>query len=414
MDEDQAGPDPEESHVALAGPDPKPTHDEFMANVYPKVHESLKFPTDKHVILEDPPSSTETLSSMKSLEDAYTIGDQFFNDKSIEYEPGKLNVEAEVVFMVTVPIYQASSSVLPMSTPVIDLSPPKPTPSTTQTPVFTAKTSTTTITRPLPPPPQQQSTTDSELATRVTALEQKFDAFEQKSKNLDNTTQNLGSKVFTFELRNLPHKIDEAVCENVKEVVQIALQAPLRDRFKDLPEADMKEMLHQRMFETGSYKSLLEYIALYEALKASMKRAKRDELFAERDKSRKRRHDDQDPPPPAPDSDSSKKRRHDSGTSGSSHPPAPQSSAWKSTATRDAPSSSSKQQSGPHSEQPDEDIPIPDTANISDLDDTDSAHLPKTKPRPEWLNPILEEDRPATPEPAWVIPTSHIPDAVNN
>ncbi|GKD94378.1 hypothetical protein Tco_1374215, partial [Tanacetum coccineum] len=109
-----------------------------------------------------------------------------------------------------------------------------------------------------------------------------------------------------------------------------------------------------------------------------------------------------------------KQARHDSGTSGSSHPPAPQSSAWKSTATRDAPSSSSKQQSGPHSEQPDEDIPIPDTANISDLDDTDSAHLPKTKPRPEWLNPILEEDRPATPEPAWVIPTSHIPDAVNN
>ncbi|GJY50288.1 hypothetical protein Tco_0441135, partial [Tanacetum coccineum] len=212
MDKDQAEPDPRESRMALTGPDPEPTHDEFMANAYPKVHESLKFPADEHVILEDPPSSTGTLSSMKNLEDAYTIGDQFFNDKSTKDEPGKLNVEAEVVSMVTVLIYQASSSVPPMSTPVIDLSPPKPAPSTTQT----------------------------LLVARVTALEQKFAVFEQKSKNLDNTTQNLRSRVFTLELRDLPHKIDKAVCKNVKEAVQIALQAPLRERFRDLPEADMK------------------------------------------------------------------------------------------------------------------------------------------------------------------------------
>ncbi|GKG39354.1 hypothetical protein Tco_0463499, partial [Tanacetum coccineum] len=132
-------------------------------------------------------------------------------------------------------------------------------PSTTQVPVFTATTSTTTTTCPLPPPLQQQSITDSELAARVTTLEQKFAAFEQKSKTLDNTTQNLGSRVFNLELRDLPHKIDETVLETVKEVVKVALQDPLRDRFRDLPKADMKEMLHQRMFETGSYKSLPEH-----------------------------------------------------------------------------------------------------------------------------------------------------------
>ncbi|GJQ94747.1 hypothetical protein Tco_0005886 [Tanacetum coccineum] len=287
MDEDQARPDSREGGVALAGPDPEPTHNEFMADLYPKVQESLKFPTDEHVILEEPLSSFGTLSSMKNLDDAYTIGDQFINDKATEDEPEKLN------------------------------------------------------------------------------------------------------------LRDLPHKIDEAVRENVKEAVQVALQAPLRDRFRDLPEADMKEMLHQRMFETGSYQSLPEHIALCEALKASMERAQRDEFFAERDKSHKRRRDDQDPPHPPTDSDLSKKKRHDSGASGSLQPPAPQSSAWKTTDTREAPSSSSKQQFGPHSEQPVEDIPMSDTANISDSEDT-------------------EEDRPATPEPAWVIPTSHIPDAVNN
>ncbi|GJR37890.1 hypothetical protein Tco_1213574 [Tanacetum coccineum] len=46
--------------------------------------------------------------------------------------------------------------------------------------------------------------------------------------------------------------------------------------------------------------------------------------------------------------------------------------------------------------------------------DIDSAYLPKTKQRPERLKPIPDDERPATPEPAWVIPTSHIPDAVNN
>ncbi|GKB48790.1 retrovirus-related pol polyprotein from transposon TNT 1-94 [Tanacetum coccineum] len=382
MEEDQVGPDPGISRVALARPNPEPTHDEFMVDLYPKVQESLKFPADEHVILEDPLSSTGTLSSTKNMEDAYAIGDQFINDKSTDDEPGKLNVEAEVVSMVTVPIYQASSFIPPLLTPVIDLSHPKPTSSTTQAPIFTATTTTTPTT--LPPPPQQQSTTESELAERVTTLEKKILDLEQTNKNLDNTTRNLGSRVYTLELRYLPHKINEVVRENVKVAVQIDLQAPLRDRFRDLPEEDMKEMLHQRMFESGTYKSLPEHIALYEALEASMARAQRDEFLAEKDKSRKRRRDDQDPPPPPPDSD------------------------------LNAPSSSFKQQSCPHAEQPVEDIPIPDSANISDSEDTDSAYLPKIKQSPEWLKPIPDDERPATPEPAWVIPTSHIPDAVNN
>ncbi|GKB75532.1 hypothetical protein Tco_0942427, partial [Tanacetum coccineum] len=307
IDKDQARPDPGKAIWLLL--DQKPMHDEFMANVYPKVHESLKFPADEHVILEDPPSSTRTLSSMKNLEDAYTIGDQFFNDKSIEDEPGKLNVEAEVV-MVTVLIYQASSSVPPLSTPVIDLLPPKPASSTTQ--------------------------------------------------------------AQSLQLQQQP--------------------APLKDRFRDLPKADMKEMLHQRMFETGSYKLLPEHVALYEALEAFIERAQMDEFFAKRGKSRKRRRDDQDPPPPPPDLDLSKTKRHDS----------------------EAPSRSSKQQSGPHAEQLVEDIPIPNTANISDSEDTDSAHLLKIKQSPEWLKRILEEDRPKTPKLDWSVPPNDLPKPENN
>ncbi|GJR97071.1 hypothetical protein Tco_0269245 [Tanacetum coccineum] len=132
------------------------------------------------------------------------------------------------------------------------------------------------------------------------------------------------------------------------------------------------------MFETGSCKSLLEHIALYEALESSMELAQRDEFLAEKDKS------------------------------------SPLSSAWKKSDTRDAPLSSSKQQSSPHAEQPVDDIPIQDSDNISDSEDTDSAHLPKTKQRPEWLKHILDDERPATPETACVIPTSHILDAMTN
>ncbi|GJU17417.1 retrovirus-related pol polyprotein from transposon TNT 1-94 [Tanacetum coccineum] len=230
MDEDQAGPDPGIRRVALARPDPEPTNDKFMTDLYPKVQESLKFSADKHVILEDPLSSTETLSSMKNQEDAYAIGDQFINDKSTDDELGKLNVEAEVVSMVIVPIYQASSLVPPLLIPVIDLSPPKPVSSTTQVPIFT----TTTTTKPttLPPTPQQQSTPESELAEHVTALEKKLSDLEQNNKNLNNTTQNLGSNVYTLELRHLPHKIDEVVRENVKDDVEIALQAPQSSAWK--------------------------------------------------------------------------------------------------------------------------------------------------------------------------------------
>ncbi|GJV06375.1 retrovirus-related pol polyprotein from transposon TNT 1-94 [Tanacetum coccineum] len=293
--DNQVGPDPGESRVALAGPNPEPMHDRFMANVYPNVHESLKFLADEHVILEDLLSSSETLSLIKNLDDAYTIGDQFLNDKSTEDEPGKLN---------------------------------------------------------------------------------------------DKTTQALSSRIFTLELRDMPHKIDETIREAVREAVHVALQAPLRDRFRELPEADMKEILHQRMFESGTYKSLPEHVALYEALEASIERANRDEFLAEKDKSRKRRRDDQDlPSPPSKDSDQNKK---------------------------EAPSSSSKQKFIPHSEQPIEDVLMPDDMNISDSEDTDTAHLPKIKARPDWLKPVPEEDRPASPEPDWVIPMNELSETKNN
>nr|GEY19837.1 DNA helicase [Tanacetum cinerariifolium] len=246
----------------------------------------------------------------RNLDDAYTIGDQFLNDKSTEDKPGKLNVDSKVVSMVTVLIHQASSLVSPLSTPIIYLSPPKPISSTTQALIFIEITMTTTTTLPLPPLPPQQSTSDFELAIHVTALKQKLVAFEQKSKTLDNTTRNLRSRVFTLELQDLPHKINQNI-------------------------------LHQRMFENGSYKLLPEHVTLYEALEASMERANKNEFFTEKDKSRKRSRDDQDPPLPPSDSDPSKKSRHDSEKS-SKPTPAPKPKVTKENSTRPSPMKKTK------------------------------------------------------------------------
>nr|GEW02869.1 hypothetical protein [Tanacetum cinerariifolium] len=57
---------------------------------------------------------------------------------------------------------------------------------------------------------------------------------------------------------------------------------------------------------------------------------------------------------------------------------------------------------------------MPETTNISDSEDTDSTYILKIKQRSEWLKLIPDDKTPATLEPTWVIPSSHILDAVNN
>ncbi|GJR80331.1 hypothetical protein Tco_0151116 [Tanacetum coccineum] len=102
--------------------------------------------------MDNPLCSTGTLSFMKNL-DNFNFGDQFITDKSPEDESGNGNVDTEVESMVTVLIHQASSSVPPLSTLVIGLSPPKP---LSTPPVFTTTTTITTTTLQLLPPPPQQ------------------------------------------------------------------------------------------------------------------------------------------------------------------------------------------------------------------------------------------------------------------
>nr|GEV19061.1 hypothetical protein [Tanacetum cinerariifolium] len=61
----------------------------------------------------------------------------------------------------------------------------------------------------------------------------------------------------------------------------------------------------------------------------------------------------------------------------------------------------------------DEDMAPDEQVQSSDDEDIGSAHIPKVNLRQDWWKP-LEEERPATPEPAWSILSSDVPIPTNN
>ncbi|GJY57066.1 hypothetical protein Tco_0456181 [Tanacetum coccineum] len=317
---DAADSQPQPSHVVHAGPNfkhmdfeatnasiqqhPEQMDEGFIATAYPKVQENLKLMVEEQVILEEPTSSIRTLSSLQYLAKDFSFGDQFFYDKPFDAENEKTNTETKAELMVSITIHQDTSAIPPMTLLVIDLisrpdSPNehRPLPAIATT---TATTTTTTITTlPLPPQPQQ-STIDSILIKRIGELEQ-----------------------------HMADLVSKAVDEIVTDAVDWAIQAPLRDRFRDLPKANMKEILHHRMWETNSYKAHEDHKKLYEALEKLIDHDHSDQLLTdlvEARRKKKKRHDSpktppgsppHQPPPPLPPVGSSGTSGA-SGTSGSS------------------------------------------------------------------------------------------------
>ncbi|GKE57956.1 hypothetical protein Tco_1497141, partial [Tanacetum coccineum] len=222
-DEGQAGPNPDaEATDATSQPQLGQMDEEFTTTTYPNILENLKLTVDNPVIPEEPASSTGTLSSLQHLAKDFSFGDQFFNDKPPEANNEKATADTEAKSMVFVTIHQDTFSIPPMTSPVIDLvsvpdSPTvhQPLPITTTAIATTATTIMTTI--PLPPQPQQE--------------------------RLDKH----GSRLYMLENQDIPNQVSKDVDEIVADAVDWAMHAPLGERFRDLPEADMKEILHNRM-----------------------------------------------------------------------------------------------------------------------------------------------------------------------
>ncbi|GKD59569.1 hypothetical protein Tco_1297078, partial [Tanacetum coccineum] len=171
--------------------------------------ENLKLLTKDQVILEEPASSTRTLSSLQNLDKDLSFIDQFFMEKTQEEEPRKTNAKAEVQSMVSVPIHQDTSSVPLMTTPVIDLTKSQ---SDSPLPTSIATTSTIITTTTLPPPPLQ-STTDPILVRRIGELEQHIADLIQNNLALEERLDKHGFRVYKLENINIPHQVSKAVDE---------------------------------------------------------------------------------------------------------------------------------------------------------------------------------------------------------
>ncbi|GJX59002.1 hypothetical protein Tco_0290392 [Tanacetum coccineum] len=74
----------------------KQMDEELTTTAYPNVQENLKLPTECQVIIEEPASSTRTLSSLQNLDKELNFTNQLFIEKPQEEEYEKTNTESEV------------------------------------------------------------------------------------------------------------------------------------------------------------------------------------------------------------------------------------------------------------------------------------------------------------------------------
>ncbi|GJU93285.1 hypothetical protein Tco_1318041 [Tanacetum coccineum] len=217
------------------------------------------------------------------------------------------------------------------------------------------------------------------------------------------------------------------------------MRAPLRARFKDLPTSDIKEILLQRMLEENYNKDHEDHRMAYEALQKSILHDESEQFDVDKAEERKKIKSKQDspktspesPPPPPPSGASGA-----SGTTGASDfvqdpllPPqspitnpddqslgsaAPGSSktaatttyiAWTTTTYRFEPSASSiPEDVFMHEES---DFKAQDM--VSDDEDIGSRYVPRVNLNQDWFKPLSKDERPATPELAWSIPSLSLP-----
>ncbi|GKE36727.1 hypothetical protein Tco_1460132, partial [Tanacetum coccineum] len=253
----------------------------------------------------------------------------------------------------------------------------------------------------------------------IRELEQHIADLVDANQALEERLNKHGSRLYRLENQDIPNQVRKAVDEIVMDAVDWAMQAPLRERFRDMPEADMKEILDNRMWESKSYQTHKDHMTLYEALEKSMARDNSDQLLSDLAKARKKKkkrqgspktppgsppHPSLPPPPPAGPSGTVGA----SGTSGSSQSPLP------------PPPSSNNQgelsrlsHQFPEELHMDDDTTADEQAYSSSGEDVGRDHIPTINLRQSWWKPITE-DRPATPEPAWSIPSSALTVSMNN
>ncbi|GJX87035.1 hypothetical protein Tco_0337809 [Tanacetum coccineum] len=141
---------------------------------------------------------------------------------------------------------------------------------------------------------------------------------QNPNNNLNNHKNNISSTTTTTSTTTKHRRSifieahSKAVDEIVTDVVDWAMQAPLRARFSVLPAVDIKEILQQWMFEDKSYEACEDYKKLFDALQKSLEHDYSNQLLSDLDKDCQKRRKRRDvprtpsgsppslPPPPPP------------------------------------------------------------------------------------------------------------------
>nr|GEX93268.1 histone deacetylase 14 [Tanacetum cinerariifolium] len=406
QDEGQAGTNPGEQDEGRVGPNPgdaaaSQPQSRFTATAYLKVQENLKLIVEEHVILEEPASSTGTLSSLQHLAKDLSFGDLFFNDRPSEADNEKTTTETEAESMVSVTIQQDTSVIPPMRTSIIDLTSRlaspivhRPLQATTSE---TITTTTTTTTHPPPPQPQQR-TKDSMLMKRIGKLKQIMANLIQDYKHLEERLDSRGVRLYTLENLDIPQQVSKAVDEIVTDK---SMHCDHSDELlKDLAEACKKKKKRRDSPKTppGSppYQPPLPPPPAGPSKTSGSPRASGSSQVL--------------PPPPPPPSTNQEGQSHGStAPSSSKTASSAKYKAWTTTDTRLMMSIFLT----PEDLHMDDDMAPGAQVHSSNDEDIGNAHIPKVNLRQDWWK-LLEEDRPATPEPAWSIPTSDLPVLKNN
>ncbi|GJT50652.1 hypothetical protein Tco_0976809 [Tanacetum coccineum] len=243
---------------------------------------------------------------------------------------------------------------------------------------------------------------DKEFSFTNQFLEEKSPEDEPEKTNTESEVQSMVTVPIHQDTSSVPLMttpvIDLTVSQPVSTTVQAplptsiatAIQALLKDRFRDLPEADMKEILHHRI-------SSLIWLKQEERRKGDMT-------------SGASGLSQLPPPPPPPSTNQSDQSKSTAAPSSSKTATSAEYTAWTTTNTRLKPSVSLI----PEDLHMDADSAPDEQVHSSNDEDIRNAHIPKVNLKQDWWKPLSEEDRLATPEPAWSIPSSDLPVPMNN
>ncbi|GJX52915.1 hypothetical protein Tco_0281284 [Tanacetum coccineum] len=234
------------------------------------------------------------------------------------------------------------------------------------------------------PHEEESRKTNAEIQVHLADLIQNNLALEER---LDKQ----GTQIYNLENLNIPYKVSQAGDEIVTDA---ALE------------------IHNDLYEALQKSLELDYSNQRPADQEETHKKKRKKHAAPRTPSGSPPY----PLPPLPPTAGS--AQHAGSEAPSSSKPAAsthQSMAWTTSHTRFKSTGFTAAQELSPTDSLMQDDSIPDEqVHLSDDDDSRNDHLPKADSRQDWWKPLPEEERPATLEPAWTIPSFNVSDIENN